>query len=85
MNCISRKLKNCGNFRATEKAKIYKDKISQLSKQNEEQKELLRSKETTIENLLARMDELMESISTKNNEINSMKEEMWSIKADVYR
>jgi len=66
-----------------EKTKIYKEKINQLSKQLDDQKEIIRSKDNAIENLLARMDELTESLAGKNDEITALKTEISSLKTET--
>jgi len=63
-----------------EKMKISKEKMAQMSRQIEDQKDVIVSKENAIENLLARMDELTNSLTSKNNEINSLKSEINSLK-----
>jgi len=63
--------------------KISKEKMAQMSRQIEDQKDVIVSKENAIENLLARMDELTNSLTSKNNEINNLKSEINSLKNEV--
>jgi len=63
--------------------KISKEKMAQMSRQVEDQKDVIISKENAIENLLSRMDELANSLINKNNEINNLKNEINSIKNEV--
>lgn len=69
--------------RMIEKMKIYKDKISEMSKEIEDQNGIIQSKDKTIENLLTQMDILTTSLADKNKEVNSLKEEVNFLKSGV--
>lgn len=67
--------------RMVEKTKIYRDKISELCKQLDAQKDIVKQKETAIDSLLLKLDSLADSnqnktkqITTLNNEIKLLKE-----------
>ena len=63
-----------------EKTKIYKDKINQMGKQMDDQKDIIKSKDNAIENLLGRMDELTDSLTLKNQEIGHLRKELQAMK-----
>jgi chromosome segregation ATPase len=65
-----------------EKTKIYKDKINQMTRQMEDQKEVIKSKDNAIENLLTRMDELTAALTSKNDEISTIKYELTNLKEE---
>jgi predicted nuclease with TOPRIM domain len=66
-----------------EKTKIYKDKIAQMAKQLDDQKEINKNKDNTVENLLARMDELSAALAAKNSEISSLRTEVSKLNEEL--
>ena len=69
--------------RANEKAKIYKDKVNQLNKQVETQREILKEKENQVDELLNRLDDVAKSNKSKSDEINYLKQDTKSLKEEV--
>lgn len=53
-----------------------------MTKQVEDQKEIIKSKENAIENLLTRMDDLTAALTQKSEELANMKREL-SMKDDI--
>jgi len=72
---------NCSNHNDT--ANLYKLKISRINDALKEQKELTASKETTISNLLERIDEFVKQIASKDAEIANLKGEIATMNEDV--
>lgn len=60
----------------TSKSKAYKEKINQLQKHIQEQKEIIKQKDSTIDNLLDKMDSLTGSKEEKSNEVMTLKNEV---------
>ena len=59
-----------------EKVKFSKERIQQLQKQLDIQKEIVNQKESAIEALLVKMDSIVEINEERNNEILSLKTEL---------
>ena len=66
-----------------EKNKIYKEKIEHLNKQLETQKDIIKQKETAIDSLLTKMDNLANSNQEKNSQITTLKNEMKLLKEQL--
>jgi len=58
------------------KTKLLKDKITQLQKQVEQQKESITQRDTTLEKLMIKMDSIIGINQEKTNEIDSLKNEL---------
>lgn len=66
-----------------EKVHGFENNAIQLTKQIEDQREELKAKDNTIESLLLRMDNLTQTVTSKNNEMILLKAEISSLKDEV--
>ena len=57
--------------------------MNQLNRQVETQRELLKGKENQVEELLNKLDDVAKSNQTKADEINSLKQDIKSLKEEV--
>ena len=67
----------------TEKTKIYKEKILQLSKQLDTQRDIVKQKETAIDSLLTKLDGLADSNYKKTSQITTLRNENKLLKETV--
>ena len=67
-------------YSLAEKNKILKEKIDQLAKQLDIQKDIVKQREAAIESLLAKMDGLESSNQDKINQIVTLKNELKLLK-----